>query len=53
MRREADRTTIDRVAELGLANAVLAWHGLAWRERSSVGFRRFARSSIVRELSTR
>ena len=28
MRREADRTTIERVAELGLANAVLAW--LAW-----------------------
>lgn len=46
--KEVDRIAIEQVAELGLANAVLAW-----RQRTSAGFRRFARSSITRELSSR
>ena len=48
MQRDADRTDIEQAAELGLAKAVLAW-----RERTGAGFRRFARSSIIRELSSR
>jgi DNA-directed RNA polymerase specialized sigma subunit len=46
--KDADRTAIEQAAELGLANAVLAW-----RQSTSAGFRRFARSSIIRELSRR
>jgi hypothetical protein len=42
-----DRTAIEQVAELCLANAVLAW-----RQPTGAGFRRFARSRIIRELST-
>jgi hypothetical protein len=45
---DADRTATEQVAELGLANAVLAW-----RQRTGAGFLRFARSSIIRELSSR
>ena len=37
----------ERVAEQALAAAVLAW-----RRRTSSGFRRFARSVIITELST-
>ena len=36
-----------QAAELGLARAVLAW-----RQRTSGGFRRFARSTIMREITT-
>ena len=36
----------ERAAELALAQAVLAW-----RHRTSSGFRRFARSVIIRQLS--
>ena len=43
-----DRFTAEQAAELGLAHAVLAW-----RQRSSAGFRRFARSAIMRQISTR
>lgn len=43
-----DRVTAERAAELGLAHALLAW-----RQRSSTGFRRFARSAIMRQISTR
>ena len=46
--KEVDRIAFEQVAELGLANAVLAW-----RQRTSAGLRRFARSSIIRELSSR
>jgi len=35
----------EQAAELGLAHAVLAW-----RQRDSGGFRRFAQSAIVRQL---
>jgi hypothetical protein len=45
---DADRPAIEQAAELGLANAVLAW-----RQSTGAGFRRFARSSIIRELSSR
>ena len=38
----------EQAAELGLARAILAW-----RERTSGGFRRFARSIILRELLSR
>lgn len=44
---DADRVTAEQAAELGLAHAVLAW-----RQRTSGGFRRFARSTIMRELQT-
>jgi len=40
-----DRVTTEQAAELGLAHAVLAW-----RQRTSGGFRRFARSTIMRQL---
>lgn len=40
--------TAEQAAELGLARAVLAW-----RERTSGGFRRYARSIILRELLDR
>jgi hypothetical protein len=43
----ADRVTAEQAAELGLAYAVLAW-----RQRTSGGFRRFARSTIMRQLLT-
>ena len=43
----ADRVTAKQAAELGLAHAVLAW-----RQRTSGGFRRFARSTIMRQLLT-
>ena len=43
-----DRVTAEQAAELGLAHAVLAW-----RQRSSAGFRRFARSAIMRQISSR
>ena len=39
--------SFEQAAELGLAQAVLAW-----RQRSSGGFRRFARSTIMRELNS-
>jgi hypothetical protein len=42
-----DRFSAEQAAELGLAHAVLAW-----QQRTSGGFRRFARSSIVRQLTT-
>src|SRR5690349_12384355 len=45
---ESERTAIEQVAELGLANAVLAR-----RQQIGSGFRRFARSGIIRELSSR
>jgi hypothetical protein len=45
---DADRTATEQLAELGLANAVLAW-----RQRTGAGFRRSARSCIIRELSAR
>jgi hypothetical protein len=45
---DADRTAVEQAAELGLATAVPAW-----RKRAGAGFRRFARSSIIRELSSR
>ncbi len=45
--QDADRTAIEQAAELGLANAILAW-----RQRTGAGFRRFARSSMIRELSS-
>ena len=44
----ADRTGIEQATELGLAKAVLAW-----RARTDAGFRRCARSGIIRELSNR
>ena len=44
---DADRTATEQVAELGLAKAVLAW-----RRRTGAGFLRFARSGIIRELSS-
>ena len=40
-----DCTAAEQAAELGLAQAVLAW-----RQRESGGFRRFARSSIQFQL---
>lgn len=40
--------SVEEAAELGLARAVLAW-----RERTSGGFRRYARSIILRELLNR
>ena len=43
----ADRVSAEKAAELGLAHAVLAW-----RQRTSGGFRRFARSTIIRQLLT-
>ena len=43
-----DRTNIEQAAELGLAKAVLAWGA-----RTGAGFPRFARSGIIRELSSR
>jgi hypothetical protein len=43
----ADRVTAEQAAELGLAHAVLAW-----RQRTSGGFRRFARSTIMRQLQS-
>ena len=45
--QDADRTAIEQAAELGLANAILAW-----RQRTGAGFRRFARSSIIRGVSS-
>jgi hypothetical protein len=42
-----DRVDAEEAAELGLAHAVLAW-----RQRSSGGFRRFARSTMMRQLLT-
>ena len=42
-----DRQVSEQSAELGLAHAVLAW-----RQRASGGFRRFARSSIVQQLQS-
>lgn len=42
-----DRITAEQAAELGLAFAVLAW-----RQRTSGGFRRFARSTIMRQFLT-
>lgn len=45
---ETDRVRAEQTAELGLAHAVLAW-----RQRTSGGFRRFARSTIMRQLQTR
>jgi len=45
--QSADRTATEQVAELDLADAVLAW-----RARTSVGFRRFSQSSIIRDRST-
>jgi len=44
--QDADHPAIEQAAELGL-NAILAW-----RQRTGAGFRRFARSSIIRELSS-
>ncbi|MEP6562628.1 MAG: hypothetical protein ABJD68_16330 [Nakamurella sp.] len=41
----ADLNAAEQAAELGLARAILAW-----RHRSSVGFRVFARSVILRQL---
>ena len=41
----ADRVAAEQAAELGLAHAVLAW-----RQRTGGGFRRFARSTIIRGL---
>ena len=41
----ADPTAVEQAAELGLAQAVLAW-----RQRDSGGFRRLARSSIQFQL---
>jgi len=41
------RARAEQSAELGLAYAVLAW-----RQRTSGGFRRFARSTIMRQLLT-
>jgi hypothetical protein len=41
------RHVSEQAAELGLAHAVLAW-----RQRASGGFRRFARSSIVQQLQS-
>ena len=41
----ADRVAAERAAELGLARAVLAW-----RQRTSGGFRRSARAAIMREI---
>lgn len=43
----ADRVSVEQAAELGLAHAVLAW-----RQRTSGGFRRFARSTILRQLQS-
>jgi len=43
-----DSTVAEQAAELGLAQAVLAW-----RQRESGGFRRFARSSIQFQLKSR
>jgi hypothetical protein len=43
-----DRFTAEQAAELGLAHAVLAW-----RQRSSAGFRRFARAAMMRQINTR
>ena len=40
-----DRMVAEQAAELGLAYAVLAW-----RQRTSGGFWRFARSTIIRQL---
>lgn len=42
-----DPTAAEQAAELGLAQAVLAW-----RRRDSGGFRRFARSSIQLQLGS-
>jgi hypothetical protein len=42
---DVDRGGAEQAAELGLSHAVLAW-----RQPSSSGFRRFARSTIVRQL---
>lgn len=42
---DMDRIAAVQAAELGLACAVLAW-----RQRTSGGFRRFARSTIMRQL---
>ena len=44
----ADRALAERAAELGLAHAILAW-----RQRTSGGFRRFARSNMLRQLAGR
>ena len=44
----AERQAADQAAELGLADAVLGW-----RQPTSGGFRRFARSSILRHLLNR
>ena len=44
----AEQAAAEQAAELGLAHAVLAW-----RQRQSGGFRRFARSAILRQLGTR
>ena len=43
-----DRVTAEQAAELGLAHAVLAW-----RQRGGAGFRRFARSAMMRQIPTR
>jgi hypothetical protein len=42
-----DRQVSEQSAELGLAHAVLAW-----QQRASIGFRRFARFSIVQQLQS-
>lgn len=42
-----NRAAVEQRAELGLAHAVLAW-----RQRTSGGFRRFARSTIIRQLDS-
>ena len=45
--QDADRTPVEQAAELGLANAILAW-----RQRTGAAFHRFARAGI-RELYRR
>lgn len=42
-----DLRTTEEVAEIGLAQAVLAW-----RQRTSSGFRRYASTAIMRQLLT-
>ena len=45
---EADRSRAEQATELGLSHSILAW-----RHRTSGGFRRFARSTILRQLLLR
>jgi hypothetical protein len=45
---EADRIRVEQAAELGLSHSILAW-----RHRTGGGFRRFARSTIRRQLLLR